>query len=249
MATNEKVILLALIASLIIAAAALAARWVIWLRPAVLQRAVPRMQALTVGLLVGDALMHIFPDAIAQGISPTLAGGAASLGLIAMLCLETWLRSRPQTGDVAYFARMDIAADALHHFVDGLVVGASFLVSIDVGLLLALVIALHELPREAGNAGVLVAGDYSPRRAFRISLFTTAAVPVGTLAIVGTAASGHWIGLCLAVAAGATLYVACCDLLPAFWRHDADLRRRLPAYVLVGLVFMAALATLGHGHG
>jgi len=58
----------------------------------------------------------------------------------------------------AMFARMDMVGDALHHLVDGIVTGASFMIGPALGAMVAIAIMAHESPREAGNAGVLIAG-------------------------------------------------------------------------------------------
>jgi len=46
----------------------------------------------------------------------------------------------------------------VHNFTDGLLIGASFLVSIIFGLITTLMIILHEIPQEIGDFGVLVYG-------------------------------------------------------------------------------------------
>jgi len=45
-------------------------------------------------------------------------------------------------------AYLNLVADCAHNFTDGLAIGASFLVSRNVGMITTLTIFLHEIPHE-----------------------------------------------------------------------------------------------------
>ena len=118
-----------------------------------------------------------------------------------------------------------------------------------VGLVVAMAILAHELPREIGNAGVLVAGGYAPRRAFLLSIATTAAIPLGALGIALVGHSPLFLGTSLALAAGTTIYLACGDVLPGLWPGIGRGHRFTPALgVAAGMAFMWLAAALDHGH-
>jgi zinc transporter 7 len=51
---------------------------------------------------------------------------------------------------------LNLAADFTHNFTDGLAIGASFLVSRNVGIVTTLTILLHEVPHEIGDFAILV---------------------------------------------------------------------------------------------
>jgi len=238
----------ALGASVAVAAASLSARLVVWLPPRHLQAWLPWLQAIAAGLLLGDALLHMLPEAMAHGITPDRVGICLALGIFGLLCIECVVRTADSDTGTAVFARMDIVGDALHHLVDGVVIGASFAIDRALGLVVALAILAHELPREMGNAGVLVAGGYAPRRAFLYSMATTAAIPVGALSIAVVGHSPVFLGTSLALAAGTTLYLACGDILPGLWPGMRQGRRFTPALgVAGGLAFMWLAAALDHG--
>ena len=61
-------------ASMAVAAAALSARLVVWLPPRRLGMWLPWLQAIAAGMLLGDALMHMLPEAMAYGLGPGQAG-------------------------------------------------------------------------------------------------------------------------------------------------------------------------------
>jgi len=234
-------------ASLLVALASLSARLVIWLPPRRLQAWLPWLQATAAGLLIGDALLHMLPEAIEHGISIDQAGAWIGLGMLGLLALECLVRTVGTSSSTAVYARMDIIGDTLHHFVDGTVIGAAFAIDHTLGFVVALAIMAHELPREMGNAGVLVAGGYAPRQAFFWSAATTLAIPCGALLITLTGHSPWLLGSSLALAAGTTLYLACGDVLPGVWPNLDKGHRFAPIVgVAAGMVFMWLAASLDH---
>lgn len=237
-----------LAASAAVASTSLFARLVVWLTPRRLAMCLPWLQAAAAGLLLGDGLLHMLPEAMAHGLTPDQAGSRLALGILCLLCVECGVRAMNPSSATTVFARMDIVGDALHHGVDGVVIGASFAIDRTLGFLVSLAILAHELPREMGNAGVLIAGGYKPRRAFLLSVSTTAAIPIGALSIVLVGNSPAFLGTSLALAAGTTLYLACGDVLPGLWPYAGRGQRFTPALgVAGGLVFMWLAAMLDHG--
>ena len=237
------VFLPALLASGGVALVATGSIAVLWMTPHRLQRWLPWLQAIAAGLLLGDALLHMLPEATAHGLKAAGTGPLLATGVLVFLLAEGVVRMFGR-GPTAAFARMDLAGDALHHFADGVVIGAAFTVSDTLGMLVALAIAGHELPREVGNAAVLVSGGQSPQRAVAWTLATAAMVPAGALAVVLLGHDPATVAAMLAVVAGATLYFVCGDLLPALWTRLEHGRRYAPMLgVLAGLAFMW-LATL-----
>ncbi|HEU0276548.1 MAG TPA: ZIP family metal transporter [Rhodanobacteraceae bacterium] len=238
-------------ASMVVAASSLSARTVVWLPQQCLRRALPWLQASAAGLLLDDALLHMLPEALSHNVPGARVGGLLALGVLMLFALECCMRASKAASAHAPFARVDIVGDAIHHLIDGVVIGASFGINRELGWVIALAILAHELPRELGNAGTLVAGGYSPRRAFTLSILITLAVPFGSVAF-------SWVdypqllGAGLAVATGATVYLACGDLIPNLWSMlDEGGRRPLlapSAGVVGGLAFMWLIAAIGVAH-
>ena len=238
----------AVLASGVVACASLSARLVVWMPAARLRIWLPWMQATAAGLLLGDALLHMLPEAMERGLSAAWMGECLALGTVGLLSMECVVRAMNPTSSTAAFAKMDVIADFLHHLVDGIVIGTSFMLGPTLGIVVALAIMAHEMPREAGNAGILVAGGYAPTRAFGLSVATTIAIPLGAMIMVAVRHAPVFIGSSLALAAGGTIYLALGDVLPNVWLSLGARNRFTPVLgVAAGLLFMWAAALFDHG--
>lgn len=231
-----------LLASFSIAMTSVASRLLVWLPLGSLARILPWLQPVAVGLLVGDALLHVLPESLETGLSTNAAFKCVAIGAALLVAVECFVRPRARStgapGPEA-FARMNLAGDFLHHLVDGVVVGVSFLAGSASGFAVMLAIIAHEIPREVGSAGVLVAGGYPPRKAFWLSLAMASAVPVGALLMLAAPLHDGTLGVALALAAGTVLYVALADVLPAAWSRIGTTHRIAPFIgVVAGLAFM-----------
>jgi zinc transporter ZupT len=236
-----------LFGSLALGATSLFSRLVVWLPTRWLPFTLPWLQALAVGLLVGDALLHVLPEAMHSGVDTRSLMAALGLGVFALVGIEVLVR-RPRTheeaaGAPATFARMTLTGDFLHHFIDGIVLAAGFLAGEATGFAVLLAIALHEVPREMSSASVLVAGGYPPRKAFWLSVGMATAVPLGAMALRWLPMGPAWTAMAMAFAAGTVLYVALADILPGLWTSASGKARLAPVLgVGAGLLFMWLLA-------
>src|SRR4030042_729874 len=113
------------------------------------------------------------------------------------------------------FAVGALFGDAIHNLIDGMLIGASFLVSFPIGISTTVAIFLHEIPQEIGDFSVFLHGGLKPKKAIFfnfLSALTAFLGAVGSL-IIGERLQGFGLFL-LPVAAGGFLYIAGSDLLP-----------------------------------
>lgn len=76
-----------------------------------------------------------------------------------------YLAKKEKTEDeVKVSAYLNLAADCTHNFTDGLAIGASFLVSRNVGMITTLTIFLHEIPHEIGDFAILIQSGCTKRK-------------------------------------------------------------------------------------
>ena len=104
---------------------------------------------------------------------------------------------------------------AVHNFPEGLAIGAGFEASNSLGFKLAIAIALHDVPEGISIALPLKNGGSSKLKSIIITTLSGLTTGIGAFfgAIVGNISS-ILIGISLAFAAGAMLYIVSCELIP-----------------------------------
>lgn len=109
--------------------------------------------------------------------------------------------------NVATVAWMITLGDALHNFIDGLAIGASFTVSSLQGLSTSIAILCEELPHELGDFVILINSGMSTRQALLFNFLSACSCYIGLAfgILVGTRFTPNYI---FAVAGGMFLYIS-----------------------------------------
>lgn len=211
-------------------------------------RLVLPLVALAAGSLLGGALFHMLPAAVATLGNTLTVYAALAAGLVAFLVLEQYLHwhhcHRPVSAHrpVGYLI---LAADGLHNLIGGLAIGAAFLTDVRLGVVTWLVAAAHEVPQELGDFGILVHSGWSRGRALAWNGASAAMVFIG-LAVAYAAADFVEVAILLPFAAGNFIYIALADLIPELTTapaaHDKSVHTLGVAVglALLGLIALAA---------
>jgi len=202
------------------------------------------------GALFGDAFLHLLPKASENGF--TLGVGSSVLaGIAVFFVLEKVIHWRhchmpPSRKHVHPFAYMNLIGDALHNFLDGIIIAASYIVSVPVGVATTTAVALHEIPQEIGDFGILVHGGFSKGKALMVNFFSALAAVLGAaVALWLTSTIDQIESILLPLAAGGFMYIAGSDLIPELHKETTLLRSILQvAAFLIGIGVMAALLLL-----
>jgi zinc and cadmium transporter len=141
-----------------------------------------------------------------------------------------------------------IVGDTIHNFIDGVAIGASFLVSPGLGLITALSTFLHEVPHEIGDFGILLRAGWSRPKIFLVNVISASATIVGAFALLLFAGNDVLIGSLLAVSAGVFLYLGASDFLPHIEEgYESKLKSVLPLTIGVA-VMLFTLMVVPHSH-
>jgi zinc and cadmium transporter len=146
------------------------------------------------------------------------------------------------------FSYLILLSDSIHNFIDGLVIAASFIVSFPIGISTALAIAIHEIPQEIGDFGVLIYGGIQKRKALVLNFMSAITVLFG--GVTGFLLKG-WIGesivLLLPFAAGNFIYISSTDLIPEIRYKESSIQSSVRFIVfMAGIGVMAAIRFLSH---
>src|SRR3989344_164815 len=137
--------------------------------------------------------------------------------------------------------------DTIHNLIDGIAIGAAFVTSPNLGLVVALSTFLHETPHEIGDFGVLVSRGWSNKKAFMANFFSALATIPGAFIVYFLVPDiGHkTLGVVLAIAAGVFLYLGASDFLPEIGENYTKKRTFIKALlVIVGVFVMYSLSLI-----
>lgn len=241
----------AVLAVLLISAASLVGAVSLAITQAKLKNLIILFVSFAAGTLFGDVFFHLLPEFVEEIGWTTELSWAILSGILFSLVLEKLVRWRhchlPITKHhVHHFAVMNIVGDAIHNFIDGMIIAASFILSPAVGTATTIAVLLHEIPQELGDFGVIVHSGMSKLKALTLNFLTalTALVGVVVVFVLGDSAQviTQWL---VPFAAGTFLYIAGSDLIPEL--HKEQSWRVSLAQIstfIMGLVVMMSLLWL-----
>lgn len=153
-----------------------------------LDRALPYLVSFSAGTVLGDAFLHLIPEIVArQGFDPR-TGLTVLSGIALAFVLERYISWHhdhyPDSNRAKPLSYMILFGDSLHNTLDGIVIAASYLASVPLGLATTAAIATHEIPQEIGDFGVLVYGGIPPTRAVTYNFLTALTAFVGATAVI-----------------------------------------------------------------
>ncbi|MBI4598530.1 MAG: ZIP family metal transporter [Candidatus Omnitrophica bacterium] len=213
------------------------------------QRAIFIMVSLAVGAMFGDTFIHLLPEAFKSDGS--LATPAYILaGILVFFLLEKFLLWRhehiPHYGACVHpVGYVSLVADGLHNFIDGLLIGSSYLVSLPVGLATTIAVLLHEIPQEIGDFGVLLHAGFTTAKALWFNFFAASLAIVGAItALIAGELVAAFPKAILPLTAGGFIYLAGSDLVPELHKEREPVKsliQMLAIGVGIGLMLLVKL--------
>jgi zinc and cadmium transporter len=195
---------------------------------------------------LGGAFLHLLPETVEKAGANLEVFLYLLLGFCLFFVLEQFLWWRHEHGTVHKvqpFSYLILISDSVHNFIDGLIIAASFVVSYEIGIVTTIAVALHEIPQELGDFGVLIYGGFSRARALTFNYITAITAILGGVTgyFLSSVMQGSILYL-LPFAAGNFIYIAAADLIPEI-KHTTNLKRSVIHFCafLAGLVIMLAV--------
>ena len=203
------------------------------------------------GALLAAAFFDLLPESFEFGEPGDLLLWALS-GFIIFFVLErcaSWFHHHHEHGDPkhqnASQRRLIIIGDIMHNAIDGLAIGAAFLVSVPTGIITALAVSAHEIPKELGTFALLLSRGWKNKTVLLANLATALATIATALIVFFLGSDAHLpVGPLLALTAGFFIYVAASDIIPDI--HEQPRRMgTIQAVMLVGgVVVVGTVVTL-----
>lgn len=203
------------------------------------------------GALLAAALFDLLPESI-----ELMAEGAATrwvlLGIVLFFLLEHFLHWFHHTHQHEHVGERSVApliiiGDSIHNFLDGIAIGAAFLISVPTGIVAAIAVAAHEIPQEIGDFGLLLKSGYARNRVLIVNAISALMSTAGAILTfwLGSNASLP-LGELLAITAGLFIYIAASDIIPSLHENKGKLAHIGAVLLVSGVLAVGVITEIAH---
>lgn len=203
------------------------------------------------GVLLGVAFLDLLPESL-EGFGDIVpVAWFALLAIVVFFTIERFLwwyhhhrleaeehpSEQSMNRNQAYLL---LSGDAIHNFVDGVVIAVAFLSDINLGIAVSIGVIAHELPQEIADFGVMLSAGIKKSRVFLLNLGAALFTVVG--AMLAFSAQSFVQGITpaiLAFALGIFIYISLSDLIPEIHHrseHEYDVLNFLFFIAGIGLI-------------
>ena len=204
------------------------------------------------GALLAAALFDLLPESI-----ELMAEGAATrwvlVGIVLFFLLEHFLQWFHHTHQHEHVGERSVApliiiGDSIHNFLDGIAIGAAFLISVPTGIVAAIAVAAHEIPQEIGDFGLLLKSGYGRRRVLVVNALSALMSTAGAILTfwVGSQPAGLPLGELLALTAGFFIYIAASDIIPTMHTNKGRLANLGAVLLILGVLTVGLVTEAAH---
>ena len=204
------------------------------------------------GALFGDVFIHLLPEIIKKNGLTAKISSFVLLGIVVSLFIEKIIHWRHchmpvNKTHVHRFAYMNLFGDSIHNFIDGLIIGAAYLISIPVGMATTMAVIFHEIPQEIGDFGVLIHAGLNRKKALMYNFLTATTAILGTIiTILLSSKIEGATNMLSAFAAGSFIYIAGSDLIPELHKETELKKSVIQIFTFIlGIAIMYGLLIVG----
>lgn len=224
-------------------------------RLAAMKNLVVHLVSFAAGALLAAAFADILPEAIEHGPGdPSNILFATLIGFTLFFLLEgafLWFHHHEGYRDLednpcdhperhAETPVLLTIGDSVHNFIDGIAIGAAFLVDVPTGIVTSIAVAAHEIPHEMGDFAVMLHAGWPKRKVLLSNILSALLAVIGTaLTLVFHDAIEPYVGYLLGLTAGFFLYIGASDLVPEIYRTS-----RRDKLTHVALLFTLGIALI-----
>src|SRR3989304_8239172 len=140
------------------------------------------------GVLLGSAFFDLLPEALHEGQEQGIDIFLWTLvGIVIFFLTERsihWFHHHEEYHDgkeTKTTLPLIIFGDTMHNFLDGIIIAATFMVSIPLGITTSIAVFAHEIPQEIGDFGLMIHKGLKRSRIILINIVSAAAAILGAL--------------------------------------------------------------------
>lgn len=228
----------------------------IW-REDLAQRIITPLLAFAAGAFLGASFLDILPEALEMTTEPHPILIATLVGFTLFFFLERIMMRffiHPHADHHTHAEHTEslppllILGDALHNFLDGIVIALAYVANPALGLTTTLAVAAHEIPQEIGDFSVLLSQGWPKAKIIWVNILQSLlTIPGIFLGYYTSTALEAYLPYLLAITAGIFLYLGASDLIPEL-HHRAGHKHlyRIILPFLLSMVLIGYLTALAH---
>ncbi len=231
----------------------------LWLNAKALNRVLLFFISFAIGAMLGAVFLDLLPEA-AETVGVKTAFAYALAGMIVFYVVEKFLHWHHHhegrregyhvEGEKEYrhvhpVGYLNLVGDAIHNFIDGALIAASFLAGFPLGFISTVAIIAHEIPQELGDFSVLLYSGFEKNKALAFNFLSALTAVGGALVTFLAGFSAQANALLISFAAGSLLYIAATDLIPELHKHEEREALKSIAQVIVLLFGIAVIWFVG----
>lgn len=224
-----------------------------------LQKITPPLMAFAAGALIGSAFFHIIPESIHYGFNLENTLLFVCLGFAAFLFFGHYLHwhHHESSNDQCHHhqpkspvAYLLITGDIFHNIIGGFVMAQGFIIDPALGWIIFFGIAVHELPHELGDIGVLIHSGWGKKKAFIVNLISASTSILGVLIGYFTVSQFN-ASFLIPLTGGMFLYIGATELLPDIAHQKKSFQKMslgLVSFIMGMTITWLAQYWMGHHH-
>ncbi len=252
-------LLYAILAVAVVSFSSLIGVFAISLKETTLDKILFVLLSFSAGSILGAAYLDLLPEAIEfvgeEQVSIVVL--YVTLGFLGFFFLERFLywyhghvhgyeSKVDEKMTVKKFVYLNVIGDGIHNLIDGMIIAASFFITVSVGLAATVAVIFHEIPQEIGDFGVLVYGGFTRYKALTFNFLSALTAVVGVLISNYFSMNiENFVGFLIALATGGFIYLAASELIPEIQKEE-NIGKSMIQFVLfiLGIVLIWSLGVI-----
>lgn len=201
------------------------------------------------GALLAAAFFDLLPEAFELGEPRDLLLWALG-GFLAFFVLErsvTWFHHHHdhEVGKQAGQRGLIVFGDLMHNAIDGVAIGAAFLVNPALGFITTIAVSAHEIPKELGTFALLLSRGWKDKTVLLANIATAVATLVAAITVYLLGSDEKLpVAELLAATAGFFIYIAASDVIPDIHEQPRRIGMIQAVALLIGVALVGWFITL-----
>lgn len=204
------------------------------------------------GALLAAAFFDLLPESFELGVARNMLAWAL-LGFTLFFVFErlaSWFHHHhSHETDVNHNKKhqghMMMVGDLLHNMIDGVAIGAAFLVNPATGFVTTLAVSAHEIPKELGTFGMLLSRGWKDKKVLLANIMTAFGTLAAAIIMYSLGGVMHIPEAeLLAVTAGIFIYIAASDIIPDIHGQPRKLGTVQAAVLVAGILLVGLVIKL-----